>query len=297
MFVNKHLSKSFLSALSLVLIFICAFISVNTKKVYAFPFYDLKPQEPTLRAEFYTSFPSSSPERKNNIKLATRAIDKTFVDVGAEFSFNKTVGPRTENRGYKSSKIIVGGEFVEGVGGGVCQVSTTLYNALVLSGLTITEFHPHSLPVSYVAPSFDAMVSYNFADLRFINNTHNPIIIYATATDKMVKVSVYGEKSEYQFQRKSVFLEQIPAPKEKEIEDLKGEYPDLLLGQKQVVKYSTPGLKSEGYLIVYKNGKRIATKKLRRDNYSATQGVVILGKAPPPPIEELPFDPPPILKL
>ena len=81
--------------------------SLNLAKVYAFPFYDLCPKELTLRSEFITYFRSSSLERKNNIKVATRSLNKTFVDVNGEFSFNKTVGPRTESRGYKNSKIIV----------------------------------------------------------------------------------------------------------------------------------------------------------------------------------------------
>jgi vancomycin resistance protein YoaR len=260
--------------------------SLNFAKVYAFPFYDLCPKELTLRSEFITYFRSSSLERKNNIKVATRSLNKTFVDVFGEFSFNKTVGPRTESRGYKNSKIIVGGQFVEGVGGGVCQVSTTLYNALILSGLNVTEFHPHSLPVSYVSPSFDAMVSFGFADLKFVNDTHNPIIIYAFATDEYVKIQIYGEPLEFSYERQSVVVEQIPAPKEKEIEDDKGEYPELLIGQKQVLKYSTPGLKSEGYLLKYKNGKKVGVKKLRHDKYNATQGIVILGTALPP-LEDL----------
>jgi hypothetical protein len=146
------------------------------------------------------------------------------VDVNGEFSFNKTVGARTEKNGYKVSKIIVGGEFVDGVGGGVCQVSTTLYNAVLLAGLNITECHPHSLPVSYVAPSFDAMVNSGSSDLRFINNTYNPIIIKAFADGTTLKIEIWGEPLLVNYSRQSVVTGEIPAPKEQEVLDEKGEY-------------------------------------------------------------------------
>lgn len=256
------------------------FYSINVKSAFAMPFYCLQPKNIVLRSRFKTSFSSSSEERKNNIKLASLSLDKVFIDVGAEFSFNKTVGPRTEKRGYKNSKIIVGGEFVEGVGGGVCQVSTTLYNAVLLSGLKVVEYHPHSLVVSYVSPSFDAMVSYGFADLRFINNTNNPIILHTIVTDNTLTIEIYGEPNEFTYVMQSIKVEEIPAPKELEVIDDKGEYPELFQGQKKVIKYSKAGLKSQGYIFTYKNGKLISTKKLRSDTYSATRGLIVYGTKP-----------------
>ena len=142
--------------LSMIVFQSCA---VNLFVGKAMPFYDLQPKKIVLRAEFSTNYSSSTDARKFNVALASKTLDNTLVDINGEFSFNYTVGERTERRGYKKAKIIVGGEFVDGVGGGVCQVSTTLYNAVLLAGLKIIECHPHSLPVSYVAPSFDAMVN------------------------------------------------------------------------------------------------------------------------------------------
>ena len=91
------------------------FRACNIFNARAMPFYDLKPQEIVLRAQFYTSYTTSTEERKSNIALAAKSIDNTLIDVGGEFSFNKTVGARTEKRGYKRAKIIVDGEFVDGV--------------------------------------------------------------------------------------------------------------------------------------------------------------------------------------
>lgn len=108
-------------------------------------------------------------------------MNLTEIANGEEFSFNAAVGERTEERGYSTAKVIENGKFVEGVGGGVCQVSSTVYNCALLSGLTVTERHRHSLAVSYVEPSFDAMVSYSYADLRFYNDTGKSVFIVADA--------------------------------------------------------------------------------------------------------------------
>ena len=259
--------------LSLILLSLC---TVNNVK--AMPFYNLHPATLTVRSRFYTSYSSSSAERKWNIKLASKKLNKTFVDVGGEFSFNQTVGERTARKGYKTAKIIVGGKFVDGVGGGVCQVSTTLYNAVLLAGLTITEYHAHSLPVSYVNPSFDAMVNSGSADLRFINNTSNPILIFVEADDCRITVTIVGEPKEYEYERRSVIKEELPAPAEEIIYDDMGIYPDLHEGEQKFLCYSKPGLISEGYLVVKKNGVIVGNKKIRRDRYNATKGVIIKGK-------------------
>jgi hypothetical protein len=252
---------------------------LKREEVFALPFYDLKPKESVLRAQFYTTYKTSTLERKHNIKLASSSLNNTFVDVGKEFSFNQTVGERTEKRGYKNSKIIVGGEFVDGVGGGVCQVSTTLYNALLLAGLKIIEYHPHSLSVSYVAPSFDAMVNSNTADLKFINNTHNPIIIKTVADGEKIKVEIYGEEMQEKYFRKSEIINTIEPPEYEVVFDEKGEFPDLYEGESRVMKYQKEGCKSVGYLIVIKNGVQKGIKKIRSDSYAPIRGKIVYGKA------------------
>ncbi len=249
------------------------------KTTLAMPFYDLKPKEIVLRSQFYTSYSFSTLERKHNIFLASKSINNTFVDVGAEFSFNLTVGERTEKRGYKTSKIIVGGEFVDGVGGGVCQVSTTLYNAVIMAGLKIVEYHPHTLPVSYVAPSFDAMVNSNTADLKFINNTHNPIIIKACADGEKLKVEIYGEEMLEKYIRKSEITEKIEPPEYEVVFDEKGEFPELFEGESKILKYSKEGYKSVGYLIEIKDGNQKSVKKIRSDKYAPIRGKIVYGKA------------------
>lgn len=251
------------------------------------PFYQLKPQNITIRATFTTSFSSSSSERKHNIDLAAKAIDKTLIDVGGEFSFNRTVGRRTESKGYKSAKIIFNGQFIDGIGGGVCQVSTTLYNAALLAGLEITEYHNHSLPVGYVAPSFDAMVNSGSADLKFVNNTYNPIILRTNCTGDSLTVTVLGEALDGYYERQSIIKEYIAAPEYKTVIDYKNEYPQLYEGETKIITYSKQGLKSEGFLKFVKNGKIESIRKIRHDTYNAVQGIIVAGtaKRPLPPLE------------
>lgn len=280
----KRRLSPYLAVFFILLQAILSLSTFNLLQVKAqMPFYDLQPKDLQLRATFFTSYPTSSEERKSNIALATKSINNYFVDVGAEFSFNQAVGPRTEKRGYKSAKIIANGKFVDGIGGGVCQVSTTLYNAVLLAGLQISEYHAHSLPVSYVAPSFDAMVNSGSADLRFVNNTKNPIILQAKADDTTLKISILGEPMKEKYIRQSVIKEYIAPPTEQIIYDEKGEFPSLFEGEKKVLSYGKQGYISQASLIKTINGKVTGVKQLRQDKYSPIRGITIVGTAVKPP--------------
>ncbi len=275
------------SAIKIIVLAILAFFTLitsaesGTSTASAMPFYDLQPEKIVLRAEFSTDYGKSSEERKHNIRLAAKSLNNALIDVNGEFSFNRHVGARTEKRGYKSAKIIVNGEFTEGVGGGVCQVSTTLYNAALLAGLKITEAHAHSLAVSYVKPSFDAMVNSGSADLRFINATHNPIIINAFADGKTLTVKIYGEPMREKYERKSVVVKEIE-PEYSVIKDTAGEYPDLYSGERKIIKYGKKGLISEGYIVKKINGKVVSESRIRRNKYAAISGVIVEGTATRP---------------
>ncbi|MCR2043137.1 VanW family protein [Anaerosalibacter massiliensis] len=144
--------------------------------------------------EFSTSFKNSSKDRKENIRISAKALDGRIVMPGEVFSFNESTGPRSKQKGYKEANIIVKGEFVPGLGGGVCQVSTTLYNALLLSNLNVTERHPHSLPVKYVPENKDAAVSYGSLDLKFKNDFDYPVYIHTKANEDHVYIYIYGNK-------------------------------------------------------------------------------------------------------
>ncbi len=280
--MKKHLNGKKLSIRIIIFIFLMGLILTPSKNIsYAMPFYGLNPKECVLRAEFTTRYDKSTEERKHNVKLASKALDGYFIDSNAEFSFNRAVGERTKKRGYKEAKIIFNGQFIDGVGGGVCQVSTTLYNALLLSGMKILECHPHSLPVNYVLPSFDAMVNARSADLKCVNTTKNPVIIKTVADGVNLTVKIYGEPMTEKYTRVSKITEQLAPPKEEILVDEKGEFPDLYKGEYRFLSYSKGGYKSEGYLIKTANGKNYKSK-IRTDTYRAMQGKVIYGTAEKP---------------
>ena len=140
---------------------------------------------------YTTYYKTSQYNRTVNLTLATKAINGAVVQPGETFSFNNTVGPRTAARGYKVAIVYSGGKMVYGIGGGICQVSSTLYNTVLNGGFQVVERWQHSLPVSYVPSGKDATVSWGSADFRFKNNKSYAIKIVATASGGTLTVSFY----------------------------------------------------------------------------------------------------------
>ncbi len=148
-----------------------------------------------ILSEFSTTFNSKVKGRTENISLAAKTIDGTILMPGEEFSFNNVVGATTIARGYKNAPVIVDGEFVEGVGGGVCQVSTTLFNSVLRAGIDITSRRNHSLPVAYVPKGTDAAVASSL-DFKFKNTLSNPVYIQAFVEKSKVYFRVYGSQAD-----------------------------------------------------------------------------------------------------
>lgn len=140
----------------------------------------------------YATVVAGSAERRENIRLAASLLNYTLLYPGQSFSFNLTIGPITEARGFRKAPVIIGEELVPGVGGGVCQVATTLFNAAVSAGLSILERHGHSRPVSYVPPGRDATVAQYYKDLRFRNITPDPVLIRAGSDGHRVWFVILG---------------------------------------------------------------------------------------------------------
>lgn len=212
---------------------------------------------------FTTFFDADNTDRSGNIRLAAEKINGCTVGSGATFSFNGTVGARTEQNGFKPAKIIEDGKFVLGFGGGVCQVSTTLYNAALLSGLDIVEYHPHSLQVGYVAPSRDAMVSGSYFDLKFKNNRLTPIYVRVNCGLGSITCTVYGENDGYKYSLKSTVTNTIPRPQAVIVEG----------DEDKILTYGRDGTESEGYLVKSGGGEETCTL-IRKDKYRAVADVV-----------------------
>ncbi len=222
-----------------------------------------------LIAHFSTYYGDSKQNRKDNVALAARKIDGLVLYPEDEFSFNDVVGKRTAENGFKTAYIIQNGDFVEGVGGGVCQVSSTLYNCALLANLAITCVRAHSLPVSYVAPSFDAMVS-SASDLRFVNTLCAPITLRMSANGKYLRAEIYGI-GKFDIKRRSMTLGSIPFETEYRADDT------LDKGKEVVDTYGKEGLKSQGWLDYYQNGKLAKSVLVRSDNYAPQKRIILKG--------------------
>lgn len=149
--------------------------------------------EQEVIGEYQAISQSEDPGRRENIRLATEAIDGTVIEPGGTFSFNDTVGNTSAERGYQEAAVISNGEVAQGDGGGVCQVSTALYIAAVKADLEIVERHPHSVPSDYAPIGLDATIVYGSFDLRLKNNTDHPMTIHAKAVGQTVDVSIEGD--------------------------------------------------------------------------------------------------------
>ena len=215
-------------------------------------------------ASYVTYYNTEDTGRCENIRVASGLINGVTLQAYGDFSFNQTVGRRTAEAGFQQAKIIVNGEYVLGVGGGVCQVSTTLYNAALLSGLAITEYHAHSLRVGYVEPSRDAMVSTG-SDLKIFNPYPFAVRLFANTEKGSVRVYFAGEKKPYDYAIVSRTIGETPPP------------PPIVKdgAEDGVLRAEKNGLTSEAYLETYKNGRLLARKRLRKDVYLAIQGIVV----------------------
>lgn len=151
-----------------------------------------KPKKETEIASFTTKIYTKDSGRQNNLTLACSTLNNTTVENGKSFSFSKTVGRATSGKGYKKADVFRNGDVVEALGGGLCQVSTTLYNAVLkIPKLKVTERHPHSNKVPYIKSGKDAAVSYGAQDFKFVNNTGNTIKIKASNTKNNVTVKLF----------------------------------------------------------------------------------------------------------
>ena len=156
---------------------------------FEFPSTTTSVQSATVLGSYSTDY-NDAIQRATNVELAASRINGVVVQPGASFSFSSTILPRTAANGYVEATVISGGEFTNGMGGGVCQVSSTLYAAMLNANIPATERHPHSLPVSYMPEGMDATISGTAKDLKFKNIFNYPIGISATTADGTLTVSI-----------------------------------------------------------------------------------------------------------
>ena len=148
----------------------------------------------SILGEYTTKFTAEPKARNENISHAANSIKGTKVEPGEVFSYNETIGPTTEKNGYKRARIFIRGKKSFGYGGGVCQVSSTLYNAVAETDMKIVERHNHSLPVEYVPKGKDAATSYGGIDFKFKNTYSYPVVIDTKVSDDSLTVQILAAK-------------------------------------------------------------------------------------------------------
>lgn len=253
------------------------------KEEYTIPLKITKPKKtinnlgeeafPDLLATFSTRFDGSNYNRNTNIKLAAKKVNGTVILPGEKFSFNTIVGSRTIEAGFKEGTAYIGRKVVPDVGGGVCQVSSTIYNTALLANMQIVERSNHMFTTGYVAASRDATVYYGSLDFVFKNSRKYPIKMVASANGGVCKVSIYGikEEKEYEVIIQSKITSYINPT------TIYKEDPTLEEGKEIVEQTAITGCRSEGYKILKLNGKIVSQTLLSKDTYKSRNKIVRRG--------------------
>ena len=228
---------------------------------------------PDRLSTFTTRYDVSDVNRTTNLQIACQKINGKVILVGDTFSYNKTLGPRTTAAGYRNGKVYEGGKVVDGIGGGICQISSTLYNTVLMANLEIVERKNHQFVTSYLPAGRDATVVYGLTDFKFKNTRKYPVKITASAKNGIATVSLYGikEENEYTFSFSTKTIASIPFTTKFE------EDPTTPIGTEKIKQKGANGLKTETYITKMLNGKTISTTLLSKDTYDAMAKIIVKG--------------------
>lgn len=228
---------------------------------------------PDLLSTFSTNYQASNVNRTTNLRLASNKINGTVLLPGEEFSYNKTVGERTVSAGFKEAAVFNAGRVENGLGGGICQISSTLYDAVVMANLDVTVRRNHQFVTSYVKAGADATVVWGSQDFKFKNTRKYPVRITATVEGGVATVQVWGVKEEVEYDitietKKTATISYTT----QYIQDA-----SLPAGQQKVVQSGNNGQKVEAYKVTKLNGQVISTTLLSKDTYNAMKKIVHVG--------------------
>jgi len=225
---------------------------------------------------FSTTYATSSQSRANNLANGARLINGSIIWPGETFSTGKTLQPITVENGYSIASAYENGQVVDSVGGGVCQVATTLYNATLKAELEVVERSNHSMIVGYVEPSMDAAIAGDYKDLKIKNNTEVPVYIDATTAGRTITFTIYGHETRDIENRvvkyESKVLKVIQPGKEKITEDK-----TLPTTYRKVTQSAHVGYKAELWKIVYVNGVETSRERVNHSSYAAEPAYVTIG--------------------
>lgn len=200
-------------------------IQVAYEEISAPPASNLEPLP--LIAEFSTPYDPKETDRNVNLSLAALAVHGKVLPPGATYSFNKEAGERTEAKGYRYANVVVGDHLEPGLAGGICQVTTTLFNAAAMAGLDFPEVHAHGIPVEYVPPGRDAAVAWDYLDIKIANRGPSAVVFGCWVENGQVTVRVYGKGNGHTYELLPVVVKEYPEP---------GKEPGLLVETYRVEK-------------------------------------------------------------
>ena len=255
----------------------------ENKKQYEIPLQITNPQVtlsnlgseafPEKISAYSTRYDGGDKDRSTNLEIACKKIDEKIVLPGETFSYNKTLGARTTKAGYKTAKVYENGAVVDGIGGGICQISSTLYNAVLKANMQTVERRNHQFITSYVPEGRDATVAYGVTDFKFKNTRKYAIKIKATASNGVATISIYGikENTEYNITFETKTISTIPVT-EKYIEDN-----TIAEGIEEIKQKGANGCVTETYIIKSLNGQVVSKDLLSKDTYSAMQRIILKG--------------------
>ena len=235
---------------------------------------DIGPEAfPDLLGSYSTTYSTRNANRSTNIRLASQKVNGTVIMPGEVFSYNTTVGKRTAAAGFKSAAVYAGGEVTTGIGGGICQVSSTLYNAVLLANLEIVERSNHGFNPGYVPAGRDATVSWGGPDFKFKNNRTYPVKIICSGTGGTINFNIFGllEENEYEVEIQSYITKYIS------YRTITKNDSSLAKGQTKVLQNGSNGCKSVAYRILKQNGEVVSKTLLSQDTYNPHNKIVAVG--------------------
>jgi vancomycin resistance protein YoaR len=242
----------------------------------------------------YTTTYGGDPNRLHNVRLVAQLVDGALIPPGAEFSFNRTTGERSAERGFREAPVIINGELQNGIGGGVCQVSTTVFNAAFEAGLSITSRTNHALYISHYPQGRDATVNYPDLDLRFQNDTDRWLLLRTFVGTSELTVNLYGKPVDRRVEVETAPLEETGPPTTKRIAD-----PNVWEGEQITETVGQPSRKTAVTRRVYSADGKLMYDTTWSSYYRAEPTVIRYGTkqrpepSPPPPKPKKNPPPPP----
>lgn len=261
----EKLSKNRASSLELPLTLICREADISVSTIL----------DDGIKDILYTATTVFNPAEKNrvhNIMLAAEQVNNFRLKPGEQFSFNALVGDANSERGYKEAPIIVNDKLVMGAGGGICQVSSTVYNAALMTGMSITERYNHGLAVAYMPPGLDATVAYDYLDLKFRNVLSTHVLLHTQVEGDKLHVTFFGDPhalGKIEIRRKN--LVKIPAPQHFQVLEGRPSW------YREIIQEGKPGYTVETVRIFYNNGSEIKRESMGKDHYMPLPHIYAVG--------------------